>query len=864
MFYMPLAATLLSSYRSNQQFPAVKICPKNKTQFIAGIIFRSSLQNKSLRRRFHLYYQGILAWLIICLLSNCAAAKPAQQELVIYANTSDSLKSVVSLLQTELNKARIPVRLQPASAFSNKGILLRTGNVTVTNKRSKEAYRIEGNTASVTLTGASVQALQHAVFHYLYLLGYRYYFPNSAWHIIPQIKTPYLTTNITTAPDFFFRRIWYGYASGSEQVEKDYAFWIKANRLGGEVQLETGHAYDVIAIRNKEAFKKNPAYTWPAGAELKEGLKFNVANEGLVQLCINDALQQIGDSYQRKAPYTMLSMEPSDGPGICDAPECRQLGTPSDRVFYLINRVAKVVQQKYPGTWIGSMAYSDHQEPPTKPLEPNVFVMIVNGFNTTKYTTEELVQVWSKKASALGVYDYFSVYEWDFDMPGQGKAPRIKEMSRRISNYKALNVKAFDAESTMGSVSRGLGQYIASQLLWDGNADIEALKTDFFLSCFGKAAAPMRELFESWENYPHSIPVDNDMIRWYEWVEKAAALDRSAAVQQRLQHIKIYLHYVTLYRRWFQNKTETSLTDVISYMYRINDLGVCSSNPAMYVLSDKAKYIYKYEGFAVKDENAKWKYNKKPVNEAEINAFFAADKKTFRAVTGFKPQGRSASFKNISHKPAVDPRNLNNYAESNTYSGTQEFVLRINKKGAQNFIEAAGGYVSGGGGKQAVPVQVFPFQQNAIEQGGEPLLQHKVTTTASYEKLDLSSLAPGLYSVVIRDPGKMCRIRFSGDINYSIVMSAGNKINTGILNYFYAYVPKGTTKFLLHKDIICRIKSPSGRDIDLVNNKEEIVEINVGPGEDGFWLIHFQVGKLYIEGIPPYLGIDPAKMLLPE
>jgi hypothetical protein len=834
----------------------------------AGTIFRLPSQNKPLFRRLYIIYQCAASLLIICTMSHCATAKPAQQQpIVIYAATesSDSIKQVVSMLQTELQKAKgMTVSLQPARAFSGTGILLQTGAVTVPNKRSKEAYRIEGNSKRMLLTGASALALQHAAFHYLHLLGYRYYFPNSVWHIVPQLKTPYISTALTTAPDFFFRRIWYGYASGSAQVEKDYAFWMKANRMGGEVQLETGHAYDVIVERNKEVFRKNPAFTWPAGAPLKEGIKFNMANEGLVQVCINDALQQIDDSYKRGKPYSMLSMEPSDGPGICDAPECRKLGNPTDRVFYLINRVAKAVQQKYPGTWIGSMAYSDHQEPPSKPLEPNVFVMIVNGFNTTKYTTEELVQQWSKKTSALGVYDYFSVYEWDFDMPGQGKAPRVKEMARRINRYHSLNVKAFDAESTMGSVSRGLGQYIATHLLWDRSANAETLKKDFYERCFAKAAAPMRELFDSWETYPHNIPTDNDMIRWYDLVEKAIALERSPAVFERLQQIRIYLHYVTLYRRWYQNKTESSLIEVLNYMYRINDLGICSSNPAMFVLSDRAKHVYKYEGFEVRNDKAKWKYNKTPPGDKEIESFTVANRKSFRAISGFKTYTQSAAFKNINHQPAVDPRNLNRYAESNTYYGTHEFVLRINKKGGQNFIEAAGGYVNGGGGQQPVPVQVYTYTPDAITQGGEPLLQFKVTGTAQYEKLDLGSLAPGLYSVVIRDPGKMCRIRFGGDVNYSIVMSAANKINTGILNYFYAYVPPGVNKFLLHKDIVCRIKSPSGRDIDLVNNKEEIVEINVGPGESGFWLIHFQVGKLYIEGIPPYLGPDPARMLLPE
>ena len=59
------------------------------------------------------------------------------------------------------------------------------------------------------------------------------------------------------------------------------------------------------------------------------------------------------------------------------------------------------------------------------------------------------------------------------------------------------------------------------------------------------------------------------------------------------------------------------------------------------------------------------------------------------------------------------------------------------------------------------------------------------------------------------------------------------------------------------------MKTPSGRLLDCADNKDQIVDIAVNPGESGVWTIYYQAGTIHIEGVPPYLGVWPARMLLP-
>jgi hypothetical protein len=147
------------------------------------------------------------------------------------------------------------------------------------------------------------------------------------------------------------------------------------------------------------------------------------------------------------------------------------------------------------------------------------------------------------------------------------------------------------------------------------------------------------------------------------------------------------------------------------------------------------------------------------------------------------------------------------------------------------------------------------------------MLQYKQTTTGIAEKFSLHSLAPGYYTVRVNDPMKMFILSFSSSIDYSIVMNAGEKLTTSTaaaINNFLFYVPKGVKNFRVFKTVILKLKSPAGRILDHANSKDESFEVEVKPGEEGIWTVFYQSGSLYIEGVPPYLGDIPSRMLVPS
>ena len=79
------------------------------------------------------------------------------------------------------------------------------------------------------LVGASDAAVSHAVWDLLYRLGYRQFFPGKNWEVVPQEKNLSIAVNDFEHPDYYARRIWFGYGSLPEN-KAPYALWCERNR----------------------------------------------------------------------------------------------------------------------------------------------------------------------------------------------------------------------------------------------------------------------------------------------------------------------------------------------------------------------------------------------------------------------------------------------------------------------------------------------------------------------------------------------------------------------------------------------------------------------------------------------------------
>ncbi len=785
------------------------------------------------------YYDRKKVLIIVCLFfSFCKPAVQAQQA------DADGLRQ---LFFQELSKAMPSKSLPAEKSIRFQQLSANELSRYKLNAQPADAFYINATADALAIRSASAAGLRNGVYWYLAHLGFRYYFPNNAWHFAPTLRTPFKPVEKTVAPSYTHRRIWYAYGTGSKKADADYRKWVEANLLGG-IEVAAGHAYDGIVARNKAVFQQHPEYFAQkvTKGNTPPNPKFDVTNEALVQLCISDAYAQIESIRKEKGQLPgMISMDPSDGGGY-DADTEGDLNTPGEQVFYLANKVARAVREKYPSVRVGMYAYYQHAAPPPFALEPNLVVLIATAMNQSAYRTDELLNAWQKKEITLGIRDYYGVMAWDWDMPGQPGGSRLVTI-KQLKTYYSSGIRLFSAETNVGWISRGLGHYIAAQLLWDVSMDMEEEKHGFFKNMFGAAAADMEKLFDAWQDYRQPIPPEGDLLQWSRLVERAGNAEKNGDVQARINQVKRYLHYVYLFAQWRGSSTDENFVRLLNYAYRIQDEGSVASYPLFRRLAGGAVKA----GLRFNTKNAVWKQNNQPVSEPETEQLFNADLRAFNpskttVVTALPQTFAPASATRTGTATSVPLR----------LRGGHTLVFHINNNGAT--INLSSGLIKAREYK-TLRLKIYPYNSSLQTNDEEALINETLPPKQALRPVALRSLQPGTYIAVIDDARNGFVVSFTGAVSYGIVAGGQARAYTFSRNSL-VFAVTGVKSFSVRNDGAMTLRSPKGRIIDL-QKKKGVFTIDVQPGEEGIWKLQNQSGVFNLQGIVPLVSSEETFLL---
>lgn len=460
-----------------------------------------------------------------------------------------------------------------------------------------EAYRLLSDGTRLWLLGRDNLGLQHAVYGFLHELGCRWYFPDPVWTVITRRTDLAVAVDVNTWPAFAYRRIWYGWGPRTKKLAEDYHRWLRHNRQLGHFVVDCGHAYERY-IRPRE-FEQHPEWFSLVDGK-RTPRQLCVSNPEVQERMITGVLEL----FKRHPERNMASVEPNDGPGYCECEGCRAIGSPSDQVFFLANTVARALRAHYPDKWVGLYAYAGHSDPPRFPLEPNVYVKVTTGFRYTKLSFEEQVKRFRELGAKVGVYDYFSVYPWDWDMPGAAKAGRLWDLAAAIRQYHQLELFTYDAESSCNWGPNGPGYWVAAQLMWDPSLEPEELVADFCQRAFGNAAPAMKRMYSRWWRGERFSGRSLKLALLD--LEEAYRAESDPAVVARLDRVAMYLHWLRLWweynrsARWNQwGRIVTAEPEeilararaVIGYTRRIMDTGLVHAYPALYSEWLKSRFV---------------------------------------------------------------------------------------------------------------------------------------------------------------------------------------------------------------------------------------------------------------------------------
>ena len=728
-----------------------------------------------------------------------------------------------------------------------------------------EAYVVHPKEGSLYLVGATTKGVPHAVFALLEALGCRWFFPAKEWEIIPRRERLEVDFTIVDRPRILSRRIGWGFGFFDRREGKaqaDYEAWARHNRMAQSFRVYTGHAWQSVILENQKVFDEHPEY-YALVKGKRRGPQFCVSNPEVRRMATAWALRRLA----LKPELDMISMETSDGIAHCECAKCLAMGSVSDRAFGLANEVARVVRKKHPGKMVGMLAYSNHSVPPTFKLEPNVYVQSAAGYIHGQYTLEELMHLWGRKTSLYGFYEYFSVWQWDWDQLPGGRANDIGYLRDSIRRYRDAGATSILGEASNDWGLHGRGYYVANRLMWNPDVDVDSLLADFYRQAFGPAAAVMRRFYERFDRGNRPLMSTHLLGLGFRDVDQASRLIRAdPAIQGRLNHLKQYLHYVRL--RW---DIDHSVDQAIRKAATLEGLTWCYRTRYSYMNHWAAMWLSWTRKAAIEFEELEWSTKQRrdsyawsvaaPVSAEETERVFQADLEYFQP----QPVVERPFNGDLVHPdlPQPDPRKVKLRPLSHRFQKGRRYAI-ASRTGEDIVFKIRTGVIKGYRNRPKASWRI-------TEREGEGLAGGRLPLDGESHEIRFTPPRAGVFALDINDSGAAFYIESESGVPITLQLDRGRRV--GHLGQFqepvFFYVPKGTKQLQFFWEggrLKPRLFNPEGQQAAEIADNGRYVFIDIPEGMDGqaWHFRRFAPRNFWFANAPNHLAASPGALILPK
>ncbi|HON05103.1 MAG TPA: DUF4838 domain-containing protein [Candidatus Ratteibacteria bacterium] len=724
------------------------------------------------------------------------------------------------------------------------------------NALKRELYVLRSHKSGIYVIGATDTGVEDAVWDLLYRIGYRQFFAPQKWEYIPNHENLSINIDSVQVPDYYARRIWYGYGTWDEN-KPAYNDWCKKNRAVSSIILNTGHAYEGIIAKNKVEFDAHPEYLGLINGERKSS-KFCISNPGLRKLVVEYAIK----TFEQNPELDSISMEPSDGGGWCECEECAKMGSITDRALTLANEVADAVVKKFgKGKYVGMYAYSQHSPPPNIQVHPNVIISIATAFIRGGYTVDQLIDGWYKKGATIGIREYYGVNVWDRDLPGNPKASGVKSLAQSIDSFYKKGARFLSAESSDNWGPNGLGYYVASRVLWDTDEvkKVDELKNDFLEKMFGPAKDNMKEFYELIDKDNKPLLTEDLIGRMYRSLAEAKKKTKDLAIQSRINDLILYTRYVELFKKYSETRGEErqqAFEDVIKFAYRIRNTMMVHSYALYRDLPNRDK------GVKVPDE-AKWNVpegknpwkSSQPFTEEEIQKFLEQGINANKLID-FKPVSFSMKFVPASRLKIPEETSVE--TPSFGTRGVNRFYIWVDRVPAEIKLRITGGLIYKDRGD--IKVFLYPDEQEfstyvdnaSIPPDGN---EHEIILKTKYQ---------GLHWIEVSDGSAGTRTSWVDKMPVTIFTAFDKQPHFIGRWSFVFYVPKGTKTIGGFSNGLGDVFNSSGKKVYSLSGGTTYFSIPVESNEDGkIWRIKNATGVCVFMTIPSCFARNSSELLIP-
>ncbi|CAN5460030.1 hypothetical protein BH09VER1_BH09VER1_25380 [soil metagenome] len=722
-----------------------------------------------------------------------------------------------------------------------------------------EAFAIKSEDGNIRLLANSDLGVSHAAFRFLELLGCRWFFQGSAWEVVPSLKTLSFDLNEISRPDIWSRNIWFGRAKQAWEPNDPngtdaFNAWAQANLMGDSLKVAISHRWHAIPGEYKEEFKDHPEYFALVDGK-RTPPQFCVTNPGLQKAVI----QYANDYFDQHPEADMVPFDPADQGGWCTCPDCQKLGHPSNQAFYLANLVGRALQKTHPGKFVGILAYSWHSDPPPFNLEPNVYVQLTAGMNASKYSFDELFDLWIAKCSHLGIYEYYSYWEMDKAMlPGTGVANNTTKLGERMKRYVDNHVNSISGQSANSWGVNGLGYYLALKLMWNASADVHALKRDFYEKAFGPAAPVMERYFERLNLANKPLPGAGLLRQCLADLEEATALAKGQPeAEGRLTALKENLVYNYIGQKVdnsedAEGKKKNTL-EWFTWAYRtrnnyMNDWITFRSAVGRPAAEEMKEPTWFWRLTKDNPSANPWRIDR-PVTVEELEARLGAIKKELGEAPSLVSKEYSSDYVlvNFDRPAGVETKQI--------FSGSASYLLASKAGEPLRFRIAK---------RDTGPWEKPEAKYSLTTLSGEEIDAGKFDT--GDHELALKVPHAGIYRFTCSRGGPGWNVTFPKELDNALVFELGGQCRPSTLGTLYFYVPKGTAQLILYAERgRAKVSNPGGKVVFDGPAEGKYISVPVASGADGqVWSIDGKLRNLWFFNVPTALSSSAQSVFIPR
>ena len=356
-----------------------------------------------------------------------------------------------------------------------------------------DGYAFKWSGYDLAIAGGYGKGTLYGVYDFLELAGFRKY--TSTCTVIPGGNSISIPGNDTVV----IPKVKYRTTSYRDTRDPGYMNW---HKLSSQRETWGSFVHTFFNLMPPEKyFKDHPEYY-----ALRDGQRLPT------QLCLSNPavadtlIRNLRKQMDKRPHLKYWSVSQADNNMSCQCPGCIELNRKyggdrnrnSGAMIYFVNKVAKA----FPDKMISTLAYWYTREAPDniRP-EPNVNIMLCNIESERHLPVPETdpafandLRNWGRLAEDIIIWDYniqFSNLVSPF--------PNLHTISPNLQFFTGNNVNAFfmQANGNYWGEMAELRAYLISKLLWNPEADADAIIDDFVNGYYGNAGPYIRQYIDT-------------------------------------------------------------------------------------------------------------------------------------------------------------------------------------------------------------------------------------------------------------------------------------------------------------------------------------------------------------------------------